>query len=270
MSKHPLYNWNETELDEAIIKFKQDQEGYDFKLIIAYTIYNEEDFIEESLENCLLINDLDGIHILDGAWIGGGDNVQSTDKTITIIDNFMKKHPELDVVYHVDGRLWNTQGDKRSYQLKLIEERWGKSYIIIKDGDETIQFNSGKTDIWLKKEIVGMFPAIGILKSYAWGHDRSMIGARILPTGMGIHYHTDKSMIIHDDNCNILCDYNIDKNLVVNEKCFTYDKMFYVNRWNLRNRKRQEIKDKYATEQVFGERDLDECRRYIKEKSLNS
>lgn len=261
-TKHPLYEWDVSELIEECTNFEVQQEEYDFKLIVAYCIYNEEDFLEESLNNCLEINDLDGIHILDGAWVGGGVTPWSTDRTLDIISKFKKNNPQIKVVCEdtKSNELWKSQGEKRSHQLNRIEKLWGKAYMIIKDGDETISFNSGRQNIWLKQELAGMFPAVGILKSYAWGKDTSMIGARFIPTGQGIHYHTDKSMIIHDENCNIICDYNIDKNFVKNNICWDYDKMFYINRWNIRNHDRQVVKDKYASTQTFGERELEECK----------
>ena len=67
-TKHPLYNWSQEELDQKVEEFIQAQDSYDFKLVVVYVVYNEEDFLEDSLNSCLNFNDLDGIFLLDGAW----------------------------------------------------------------------------------------------------------------------------------------------------------------------------------------------------------
>lgn len=267
-TKHPLYDWDEEELNQKVEDFIQQQNNYDFKLVIAYTIYNEEDFLEDSLNSCLNINDLDGIHLLDGAWIDGGDNGVSTDNTKTIIEKFKKEHPEIKVVFeYPNHEIWKTQPEKRNHSLDRIEEIWGKSYIIVKDGDETFKFNSGRDNIWLKKEITAMWPALGIINTYAYNGSVPMLGARIFPTGQGTHYDTERNMVIHDKNCNILCDYNVDKEFVQYKACFEIKYMFYVNYWTARNLKRMEKKDDYT--EIIRERrekdDYKECQYKRKE-----
>ena len=259
-SRHPLYDWTDKEIQEMVNDMKEEYENYEFKLVVAMTIYNEEQFLEEALNNCLVIQDLDGIHLLDGAWKGGGSSASSTDNTSIIIENFQHDHPEIQIVYEVPTDVWDLQGTKRNYQLKRVEEIWGKSYIIIKDGDEVFAFTNGRADIWLKRELAGRIPAIGICKSYAYGSPISMIGARFIPSHCGIHYHTEKSMIIHDNNCDIVCDYNVDKNLVINRRCFDFDQMIYINHWNIRDRERLKTKVKYAEEHVFTDKDIPPCK----------
>lgn len=257
-TKHPLYNWSQEELDQKVAEFIQAQDSYDFKLVVVYVVYNEEDFLEDSLNSCLNFNDLDGIYLLDGAWKGVEDSPISTDNTKSIIQKFQKEHPNIKIVFEQPTKIWETQPQKRTHSLVRVEEIWGKSYTIMKDGDEVIKFYSGKDNIWLKKEIAGMWPAVGIVDSFAYGSDRPMLGARIIPTGQGIHYDSERNMIIHDKNCKIICDYNIDhQQFVDNGMCFIIKYMFHVNYWNARNLKRMEIKDNYA-EIIKGVREKNE------------
>ncbi len=272
-TKHPLYDWGEGELDQKLGDFIQQQNSYDFKLIMAYTIYNEEDFLEDSLNSCLKINDLDGIHLLDGAWIDGGDSGVSTDNTKSIIEKFAKEHPEIKVVFEQpDHKVWKTQPEKRNHQLYRIEQIWGKAYTIVKDGDEMIKFNSGRENIWFKKELVQMFPAVGIINSYAYNSEIPMLGARIIPTRQGIHYDSERNMVIHDKDCNVICDYNLNQQYVQKKSCFDINYLFYVNYWNARNLKRMEKKDEY-TEIILARREKDDykgCKYKRGEKLLNN
>ncbi len=258
-TRHPLYDWTEAEIEEKVNEFKNDIEGSKFKIIIALCIYNEEDFLEECLENCLLINDLDAIHILDGAWEDGGKYGYSTDATTNIINNFKQENPRLSVIYESNVELWKNQGSKRNHQLMRIEELWGDAYVIVKDGDEVFSFPNGKTSIWLKPLLKNFYPALGIMKSYAYGSDISMDGARLIPTQTGIHYHTAKSMIIHDNECNVICDYNVDVQKRTLGKTYQFDKMIYVNHWNMRNRERLKTKVAYSEKYVFNDKEIGEC-----------
>jgi glycosyltransferase involved in cell wall biosynthesis len=243
-----------------VAEFREEQNSYDFKLVVAMCVYNEEQFLEEALNDCLKINDLDGIHILDGAWKLGGNSMISTDKTADIIQGWKEKHPEIKITYdHRTNTIWNSEGEKRNFQLMSIEDIYGKSYIIVKDGDELFNFNCGKNSIWLKRELTTKYPAVGIAKSYAYNSDISAIGVRFIPSGQNIHYHTDKAMLVHDGKCNILCDYNMDGSAFVkNNKCFDFDQMFWVNHWNIRDHERQLAKDIYSTK-VFDGKPYADC-----------
>lgn len=45
-TRHPLWDWTEQEVADAVADFKEQQANYPFKLIIAICMYNEEDFLE--------------------------------------------------------------------------------------------------------------------------------------------------------------------------------------------------------------------------------
>lgn len=245
-TKHPLYNWSQEELDQKVEEFIHTQDSYDFKLVVIYVIWNEEDFLEDSLNSCLNFNDLDGIYLLDGAWKGAGDSATSTDNTKSIIQKFQKEHPEIKIVLEQPTEIWETQPQKRTHSMDRVEEIWGKSYTIVKDGDEVIKFYSGRDNIWLKKEIAAMWPAVGIINTFAYNSDIPMLGARLIPTGQGIHYDSERNMVIHSKDCDILCDYNLDQHFIQNRACFEINYLFYVNYWSARNLKRMEIKDGYT------------------------
>ena len=266
LSRHPLWDWTQKEVEEVTADFKAQQEGFKTKLVVAYTIYNEEQFLEESLENCLIIKDIDGIHLLDGAWKVEnqkmGSEPNSMDQTKQIIKNFHINHPEIKVLYEPTKRIWNSEGEKRNHQLKSIEKIWGKqTYAIIKDGDETFEFNTGRRITWLKFELDSMYPALFTVKGYAYNAVTPMNASRFIPLGMGYHYHTEKAMLMHDEKCNILCDYNSGKEFKVDRKCLDYEKIRYINHWNVRNHERLVEKDKYATE-VYSFKPYGKCKAF--------
>ena len=244
--------WSKKQFNQKLqeVRDKFITAGNSIKLVIAYTIYNEEQYIGKSLEECFKINDIDAIHLLDGAWEMGGDSINSTDKTKQIVLDFAKTSP-IPVIFEENPheRLWETESEKRNYQLKRIKEKFGtKCYALVRDGDEIIRSSTGRNNIWLKKDLVNWYPDIGLILTYAYHSDIvSMIGARIIPMGEGIHYYSERSMIIHDRNCDLLLNYNPNEGNKGNtERNFVYQSIFFVNLWNIRTSKRLDDKSQFA------------------------
>ncbi len=237
------------------------------RLIISYCIYNEEQYFEKSLEECLKINDFDTIHILDGAWEHGGTTPNSTDRSHEIAMNFAKKHGvDLIWVDNPHDRLWKSESEKRNYQLKDIEKRYpdSKYYVLVRDGDELIRWTSGRNSTWMKKDLVDWHKSsqnVGIINTYAYHSDFStMQGIRLIPSGSGIHYYTGRGMVVHDGECGLLLNYNPREGMQGNpERVFIYQSFFFVNLWNIRNEERQDIKDKFADWQATQKDVGDRC-----------
>lgn len=266
LTKHPLYDWGEEEFSNAVKDFKNTLDNCDFKLVVAMSVYNEEEFIESSINNTIsCITDIDGIHILDGAWKLGGDSPISTDGTAEIVKRMKEKYPNVRIEYECKD-IWESEGDKRNYQLKRIEEIFGKSYIIVKDGDELFKFANGKDSMFLKIKLAQSYPAIGLMNTYRYGGENAGLGVRLIPSHTNLHYHTGKAMVLHDEKCNILCDYNHDNFFVVNNKCFTFEGMIYVNHWNIRNKNRQYDKEEYLKEVWHGKETP--CNAFMKDRTI--
>lgn len=222
---------------------------------IAHCIYNEEQHLEECLYDDLRMNDVDLIHILDGAWEKFEDgSIGSTDKTIEIVSKFMveAKKYDIDVVYENNPKntLWANQGEKRSYQLDSIKKYYkGKRhYTLVKDGDELFHFLSGRQNIWLKRDFVEWFDKpinIGLLNANSYYGDTNMWGVRLFPSNIPIHYATNRSMVIHDKDHNVVCDYNPETFKVDNSKCFKFADFILINQWTTRPARRINQKKSY-------------------------
>lgn len=201
---------------------------------------------------------LDGIefiHLLDGAWKYSGGEPHSTDDTKKIIENcslIIKETMGIDVIFVQPDEIFRTQGDKRNECLKLaeieMESRDSNSnwYHLVIDGDEMIKFPNGYTSINLIRVDSGvdkLWPKIGSIKAFASGSARIMWSPRFIPACQGYHYHTEQRMVIHDKDCNIAIDYNLDVRDV--EKTALLDAFFIVNYWNKRTIERNMMKMMY-------------------------
>jgi glycosyltransferase involved in cell wall biosynthesis len=260
--KHPMEEWSLEKDPDAVRDFKAFLDKSKYKVVVALCIYNEEQFIYETLDDCRKIADLDGIHILDGGWEHGGTSPVSTDKThaeITrwIVDN--DNEITVTVERNPDNKLWASEGIKRNYQLKAIEKQWGDAYVVIHDGDENIEFNCGRKNIWLKEVLATVWPFTILCKSFSFNGVNDAVGVRVIPTGQGVHYHTDRPMIVHDHKCDIMCDYNFDKTVFIKQNATkSLPLIIFVNKWNTRILDRVKDKDKYA-EYVFEPRKPKDC-----------
>lgn len=221
--------------------------------IIAHCIYNEAQFLRDVLEDDLKFNDVDIIHIMDGAWQGGGDSVKSTDGTIEIIDEFRKKVTPfgISVIYENNNeQVWLNESVKRNVQLDKINHMCPQPhYTLVKDGDEFVHFHSGRQNLWIKRDMVEWIksPAnVGIINTNAWYFDKNMWGARFLPAG--VHYYSEKPMIIHDEQHQIIMNYNEGEVKVNPKRCFKFLSLMFINKWNLRDNERIFSKLKYLDE----------------------
>lgn len=262
--KHPMEEWTDPN-GTQVRAFKKFLDESKFKIVVALCIYNEEDTIYETLENCKKIADLDGIHILDGAWKNGltEQSHTSSDKTSAEIMRWIKDtNNEYKVVIerNPEKTVFESESVKRNYQLDRIHELFGKSYIFVLDGDEKIRFNCGRDNIFLKEHLYHQWPRIVIIKTYSHNGLNGHIGARVIPSGYGIHYHTDKPMVVHSEDHRILCDYNFHYEPSVSKnETYDFDIMFLVNGWNTRAVERVRQKDDYSEWVWDTKREVKDC-----------
>ncbi len=256
-TKPVLYEWTDKEFDDTKALLVAQQLRYDFKFVVALCIYNEEQFLSDALQSCDNFVDLDGVHILDGAWVHGGDHPRSTDNSHIIINNYIKSHPDIKVTLEYN-KLWRTEGEKRNAQLKRIEEIYGSAYIMVLDGDEVIKTNSGQTRHWMKHELNGHVQMIGVLKAFARGSKAFLKTPRLIPTKYGHHYHTECPMIIHNKNCELIIDYEWNHSKRNNDYLFDFDNFRLINNLNIRGHDRMVQKQEYV-DKTFG-KEYGECK----------
>jgi len=210
--------------------------------VIAHCIYNEEQFLQQTLEDDLSV-DVDVIHILDGAWELFGDGWwQSTDKTVSIINEFRKKAEKIGVkvIYECNPNhsIWENQAIKRNYQTDRIAELVkSPHYILIKDGDEVFKFLNGRENNWLKKDMVNWIKLdanVGLMNTFALHSDKGGMGVRFIPSKRPLHWHTGKNMVVHDKDHNLIMNYNIGQMESDPTKCFLYGSAILVNYWGMR------------------------------------
>lgn len=233
-------------------------------LVIAHCIYNEAQFMKECLYDDLKINDVDIIHIMDGAWKHFEGGEASNDGTIEIIKEFKEKAEKvgIQVIYenHPSNKIWNSESEKRNYQFKRIHEICGKDphYIMVKDGDEFIHPLSGRKNFWMKMELLKIYmdPSplkVGLIEANPWYFDNKMITPRLFPSNEQFHYYTEKSMAIHDGNCNMVADYNPQINNIDTKRCYLLKSFIFINRLHIREKNRRDAKNpfvKHLTSQI--------------------
>ena len=220
----------------------------DFKIAMEYNIYNEEQFLKDVLlNNTRRLKGIDFTYILDGAWKWSGGEAQSTDRTKKIVEEMailIKERWKHDVKFGQLATVFRTQGEKRNFCLKRVEEIMkerdprAKWYHLILDGDEFIQFASGLYEIWLDKKgasVDQIWPKIGLLAAYAERSSIKLLSPRFIPAFQGYHYHTDQRMVIHDKNCVPIVDYNPSKRSYVKKLTTEITQFFILNKWNVRD-----------------------------------
>lgn len=227
-----------------------------FKVGVTYCIYNEGQFLKESLMSVAkALDGIEFIHLLDGAWLHTGGKAQSTDRTKEVIAQckiLIEENLGVDIIFEQPDDVFRTQGDKRNECLRLCEEEMAKRdsdsnwYHIVIDGDELIKFPNGYTSINMIARGSGvdkLWPKIGSVKAFAFGSARIMWSPRFIPAFLGYHYHTEQRMVIHDKDCNVATDYNLDvRNF---DKTELMEAFFIVNYWNKRNVDRSMMKFMY-------------------------
>ena len=259
------YLLSQKEFNEKIVE-KQNKflvPKNEMKIIISHCIYNEDQFFQGCLFDDLKINDLDAIHILDGAWgEQPNGNYQSTDKTLEIITDFIARAKEIgiEVIYdkHPKNQIWESEPIKRNYQLNRIRELFGNNlyYNILKDGDEFFHHLSGRQNTWLKKDFIEWikFPNnIGLMVTNAYYSDNigysdlQMSTPRFLPSTKKLHYYTGKSMMFCDEFHNIVSDFNPRvKQPGSPSLFFNYTSMMIINKFTIRNHQRQKDKKPFV------------------------
>lgn len=236
------YDMTEEQLEEDTKKWYDFYTNDETKLIITHCIYNDEDHIEEVLKDDIMMLEADQIHILDGAWKNGGTNINSTDRTEEIIKEFAKTSPiPIKFVKNESGKLFESESEKRNFQFDLIQKEFPKGWLFVKDGDEIIHSNSGRSYLWIKKVLDVAYPNVGLLRAYASESNRYGMSPRFIPIGL-YHYFTEKSMCIHDKNHNLILDYG-EHAKKPSEQTFYIDDMFIVNKYLSRNIER--LKEKH-------------------------
>ncbi|MHA2092850.1 MAG: glycosyltransferase family A protein [Candidatus Kariarchaeaceae archaeon] len=238
--------------------------------VIAHCIYNEVEYFKDCLEDDLKFNDVDVIHIMDGAWEHySGGTPESNDGTLEIISEFRKKAKAIgiEVIYESkdladNGGIWRNQGEKRNSQLKAIDDIIDEPYyILIKDGDEFVHFLNGRQSIWIKRDMVEWQKTsndVGILRTNSFNSDIDLWGARFLPSTNKVHYYSEKPMIIHDTEHKVVMNYNTNGFGINNSRCFKFASLMFINHWNKRNFDRVVKKEGYIKHQLNPE--LTPCR----------
>jgi glycosyltransferase involved in cell wall biosynthesis len=241
------------------------------KLIVAMCVYNEEQFIEMSIDSVLhTIKDVDVIEIQDGAWKMGGDTTKSTDRTKEIVTKLQEKYNNrCDIEFREAEQIFDSEPHKRNHQLQFIQDLYGAEpyWVMVLDADEIVAFNSGLYEIWVK-DYLGNMPFAGMLTAYAIGSDKPMYGPRFIPGGQGYHYHTEKSMIMHNKDCKLEIDYNVENQNVI-KRCADSDNplmvfhikpFFLINFWPKRPTERMLDKKRYRQFQDSQQTGNSQCR----------
>lgn len=236
------------------------------RLVVAMCIYNEEDFIEKTIDSLLAkVKDVDVIDILDGAWKNGGDSPISTDKTFEIITRLQLKYfNRCSIEYRAEGRIFDNEAAKRNNQLEYIESTYGyEPYnVLVLDADERFNFHTGEFEMWIK-DYLGDLPFIGCITSYAHSSRQGMIVPRIIPGGQGIHYHNNRSMIVHNGDHTLEIDYNLDAQKetfgawinsvvygVMEKEIYLMEDFSLINFYPTRSKARLDEKGKYCKFQI--------------------
>ena len=213
------------------------------KLIAALCIYNEEQFIKRVIQNLLdTILDLDHIHILDGAWLHGGNTANSTDQTKNIIQQFIKRYGDK-ISFHQRVTFFNSQSDKRNHQLDMLDEMYGEeSVCFVIDGDEYIPSKPFNLKPLLNTNNIGTINAYADIPATAYMRPKALKTARFFPLNNGFHYQTGKSQCIHDSHCKVIIDYEYE---VTIGKTYHIDHFKLINSYNKRDSERYKQKMHY-------------------------
>jgi cellulose synthase/poly-beta-1,6-N-acetylglucosamine synthase-like glycosyltransferase len=102
------------------------------KLVAYYSIYNEADFIIQSLDSVTPY--VDQTIIIEGAWretyeVNG--NLRSTDGTWQMVQEYIHKHPDRNIELHFHNE--DSQLEQRNALWKYLKEDCA---MLLVDGDE--------------------------------------------------------------------------------------------------------------------------------------
>jgi hypothetical protein len=152
------------------------------------------------------------------------------------------------------SEIWDSESQKRNRLLEITEEKYGKCWILVLDADEFIKFANGLVAVSLLPDLE-KHSNCGIMNVYAYNSVLTLPSIRFIPTMQGVHYHTERAMIVHDKDCRILCDYN-PKSEYRGRNTWFYNTVFLVNYWTLRNNDRQIKKYYYSVYQNHQDKDV--------------
>lgn len=102
------------------------------KLSAMMTVYNEVEFIDYAIQNC--ISHVDFLHICEGSYLETqnlGKSARSNDGTLEIIEKY-RNHPKVNIVYANE----QTDKDQRNKCLENIKSLNPNGWMYIHDGDE--------------------------------------------------------------------------------------------------------------------------------------
>jgi hypothetical protein len=219
------------------------------RIVVNTIVLNEQENIVHYLNNLRRVRDLWAVEILDGSW-SDGPNINSTDRTEEIVEAWKQiNFVPFETYYAVSEEKWRTESEKRNELLKRTEDKYGECWVFVLDADESVKFPNGRVGISLSK-ILSEYHNGGVIKAYGYNSTNALPTLRFIPTKKGIHYHTELAMILHDNECNVLIDYNPTR-FYQSRDTWNLNDMIIVNYWGLRSGERQFTKYKYFHQQKY-------------------
>ena len=213
------------------------------------------------LHNIKKIRDVFAVELLDGAWQQAEKtpSINSTDDTVQIIEKWKSTNfVPFDINYTPAIETWRSESEKRNWLLKETERKYGRCWVLVLDADEFLKFPSGLVSIPMLPELE-RHDNCGILNGFAYQSALATIfTVRFIPIGRGFHYHTELAMIIHNNKCEVVCDYNPGREKTNNET-WVCSQVILVNNWTLRDNERQCKKYYYQKYQEHQDREI-KCR----------
>ena len=216
------------------------------------SVYNGGQFLAETLHGIISrIKDINVIHIHDGSWENSGyDAINSTDDTEKIIEDINVQYGEdIQIIYEKSDHIWHNPSEKRNHQLKLISETFEEPYTILwLDDDEEIRFRTGIEEIWIR-ELCAELQRPAIIDTYAYNASDQLLTARLIPSGKGIHWHSERAMCLHDMDCHVIIDWTPKQFILIGEivRC---DDFYIVNKWNCRDTETLHKRKQYNLHEV--------------------
>lgn len=235
------------------------------KLVAAICGVQSEQFLEKTLES-LAKTDIDAIHYMDGSWDNTGINLpQSTDKTRAILSRF-KENSSIEVNYDFSPEGWKTQSQKRNAQLYDIQDRFGPdTWILVIDDDEVLE-SIMNMSLDFKSLLADKIYSVGTIESVAPPPGEALADLQVMKTprfiklAVGIHYHTETNMHVHDIDCETICDYHNERDGVVTSQVWNFPGVIVKNYWMQRSNERLEHKNQYYTYLTKSNKSIGECK----------
>lgn len=214
------------------------------KLVAAISTYNDSKIILDTLESLRRIKDLDAVDVLDGAWFHGGDTLNSSDGTLQVVDDFrLSKRSNFEVfhTYRAMAQLYKSESEKRNWHLEDIWHRFGEdSWIFVIDADEELEML--EPEIEIKPLLQGN--KCGIIDAHSISTPTMLPSLRLFPPLPNLHYHTNKAMCVHDENCNVIMDYELQV-ISQPEKVYKINEFKLLNKGTQRSPERLKAKTEY-------------------------